>query len=175
MTRVALTAVAAFLCFALAAPEEAAASHYDLSAIDIVDAPTAKRLAEQRVFTTEDLWKATATPKQISKLARLAGVRAKQLRELHDFCDLLRIGGVGPKLARVLTLCGVRNLALMAKEDPAALTRRIKSTNAQHSILGKLPDEDSVRTWIARAADLCAEAATAAKKAAGTKKATGAK
>jgi len=148
----------AFLAAAISAgvllAHEARASHYDLSAIDLVTPDVASRLAGAKILTTEDLWNATATARQVSKLSRAARIPAKALRELHDLCDLLRLDGVGPKLARVLTLSGVRNLKALARQDPAKLTEKIKLVNAQHEILGKLPDQDSVGTWIARAREL---------------------
>jgi predicted flap endonuclease-1-like 5' DNA nuclease len=135
-------------------PASAAASHYDLSSIDLVDTDVQARLAKQKIATTEDLWKATATPAQVSRLARSTRVPAAQLREWHDFCDLLRLSGVGPKVARVLSLSGVVRLEHVAAQEPAALTQTIKTTNAGASILGKLPDEDTVRTWIEQARQL---------------------
>jgi predicted flap endonuclease-1-like 5' DNA nuclease len=132
-------------------PAVAVASHYDLTSIDLVDTDVQARLAKLKVNTTEDLWKATATPAQVGRLASRVKVPAAKLREWHDFCDLLRLSGVGPKVARVLQLAGIRRLDQVATQEPAQLTQTIKTTNAQAAILGKLPDEDTVRTWIEQA------------------------
>ena len=138
----------------LAFPGAARASHYDLTSIDLVEPEMAAKLAQLKVQTTEDLWKATATPKLVGKLSGRLKVTAARLRDWHDFCDLLRIIGVGPKVVRVMQLCGVKRTEQLVGQDPTALTAKIKTTNAQASILGKLPDEDTVRSWIEQAKKL---------------------
>lgn len=148
MKRVILVAVVLLVPFCVEA------SHYDLGSIELVDAEIIKKLATINVLTTEDLYKATRTRSQITRLSRKLQVPASTLREWHDFCDLLRISGIGPKVARVLTLSGVKTVRQLAAQKPETLTETIKSTNAQVGLLGKLPDEDTVRNWIEQARKL---------------------
>lgn len=127
------------------------AGHYDLSSVGWANDATLKRLARVGVETTQDLWDATRTPKAIARLARQSGVPASRLQEWHRFCDLLFIDGVGPKVARVLTEAGVRDRRDLARQDPEELVSRIRDVNERIPVLGKLPDTDSVRSWVDQA------------------------
>ncbi|NOZ00532.1 MAG: DUF4332 domain-containing protein [Deltaproteobacteria bacterium] len=140
------------LFFLLPAP--AFASHYDLASIDLVDATMVKRLAGLDIRTTEDLYNATRTGRRVARLASKIKVQRGEVREWRDFCDMLWIRGVGPKVVRVLKLTGVRRLTQMSKEDPARLLERIRKQNHIHGVLGKLPGKDTVEGWIEQARDL---------------------
>ena len=142
------------LVLALWVPIPVQASHYDLSGIDLVEDALIPKLAALGVQTTEDLWKQSDTPKGEKKLAKALGVTRFKVKDLHDFCDVLRVQGVGPKVVRVLRFSGVTTLKDLAKKDPAKLTEAMKTANVQYDILGKLPDEATVKTWIDQAVAL---------------------
>jgi len=80
-----------------------------------------------------------------------SGLAQVRLRDLHDLCDLLWVDGIGPKVARVLTTAGVKNLAALARQEAVTLADLIKETNRKVEILGKLPDPDTTRSWIEQA------------------------
>ncbi len=136
------------------AASSAFASHYDLGSIDLVRPDQVEALARLDIATTEDLWAATRTPRQVARLARALKVPRKVVRDWGDFCDLLRIEGVGPKVVRVLRLAGIRRLRDLSRQDPERLTARIAEVNREHEILGKLPDTETVRHWVEAAAGL---------------------
>lgn len=146
--RLVVLSVLAFL------PGVARASDYGLSDIDLVDAATAGRLAALKIHTTLDLYQATKTPKGAAGVARKMKVPAGKVQEWRDFCDLLRIDGVGPKVARVLALSGVQRLSQLALAQPGPLADKIKEVNLKAEILGKLPGEEIVRSWIEQARKL---------------------
>ncbi len=135
-------------------PVFALASPYDLSSIDLVEPAQAEALARLGIVTTQDLWKATRTPGQVRRLARALKVSARTIRDWGDFCEVLQIEGVGPKVVRVLRLAGVRRLRDLASKDPERLATRIREVNQEHEILGKLPDVETVRAWVEAAARL---------------------
>jgi len=132
----------------LAAARSAHASHYDLSSIDLVAPAAVEVLSRLGIQTTEDLWKATRSARDVSKLARKLKVPRATVQEWAEVCDLLRLDGVGPKMARVFRLAGVRRLRDLAREDPERLTARIAEVNRREEILGKLPDVNAVRGWV---------------------------
>ena len=124
------------------------AGHYELTSIEWADPDTLSALASAGIETTEDLWKATRTPRDVARLARKTRVPVPRLQQWHRLCDLLFIDGVGPRVARVLTESGIRDRRTLSRQDPEALTRTIEQTNQRIGVLGKLPDVDSVRSWI---------------------------
>lgn len=142
---------AAFALAVLAFGGTARASHYDLSAIDLVGEPYLQRLQELGIETTEDLLKATSTRAKVSKLAKKLGVKVEVVQEWADFCDVLQVQGIGPKVVRVLRHLHIRRLRDLAGWDPKLLTKRIAEVNEKVEILGKLPDEATVAHWISEA------------------------
>jgi predicted flap endonuclease-1-like 5' DNA nuclease len=143
-------AAVAFVLLVIAAVP-ARAGHYDLSSIDIVDEATMAAFVPLKIATTQDLWEATRTPGKVATLARKVKLTPAALRDLHELCDLLWVDGIGPKVARVLTAAGVRNLAALARQEQVALADLIRDTNKKLEILGKLPDPDTTRSWIEQA------------------------
>ena len=154
----------ASVCFLLLVPAAASASHYDLSSIDLVDETMIGRMAALGIATTEDLWRAAAPGRQARSLARQLKVGAMQVREWRAFCDLLRLDGVGPKVARVLTAAGLTDLKAVSRQEPEVLMARIREVNQQVEILGKTPDTDTVRAWVAQANRAVQDDAAAARR-----------
>lgn len=145
--------LAAF-AFLAVLPLPATASHYDLSSIDLVDDAVLGRLDKLGIKTTEDLWNATRSSRRLVRLARRVKVPQIQMREWRDFCDMLYVRGVGPKVVRILRYAGVRRLKRLAREDPAGLAERIRKENRKHGVLGKLPGSEMVEDWVEQARDL---------------------
>lgn len=133
------------------APREVRAGHYELASIEWADEATLAALAREGIETTQDLWEATRTPKGVNRLATRTRLPVRRLQEWHRLCDLLFIDGVGPRVARVLTEAGVRTRRDLSRQDPTVLARAIEETNRRTGVLGKLPDVDSVRSWVEQA------------------------
>ena len=151
-------------------PAGALAGHYVIESTTIVDEATAARLDGMGIHTTKELWAKTASEKERRALARKLKVKASLVAEWHDFCDLLRIDGIGPRVAGVMTGAGIRNLKDLAGKVPADMVRRIKEQNFKKTLLGKLPGEENLADWIGQADRLVKEDVTKARKAAGTGK-----
>jgi nucleotidyltransferase/DNA polymerase involved in DNA repair len=130
------------------------AGHYDLGTVKFPFEMPVKRLQKLGIRTTLDLWKTTKTPKDRKHLAAKLGLTLKQVERFHDFCDLLRVKGVGTKVAWVMQAAGIQNAAALAKADPEALNRKIKTVNKRIRVLGKLPGIELVRWWVHYAASL---------------------
>ncbi len=148
----------------LLVPASSLASHYDIASSGIVDEQVAGRFATNGIKSTRELWARTATKTDRARLAKKVRVSAAELARLHDLCDLLRLDGVGPKVARVMTAAGVRNLAELVRQDPAALATRIAQVHDRVPELGKLPDAANIRSWIDQAAGILREDAASKKK-----------
>jgi predicted flap endonuclease-1-like 5' DNA nuclease len=154
----------ASVCFLILVPAVASASHYDLASIDLVDETTMTRMASLGIATTEDLWRAAAPGRQAKNLSRRLNVGSAQVRAWRAFTDLLRLDGVGPKVARVLTAGGLVDLKAIARQEPASLAARILEVNQEVEILGKTPDTDTVRAWIEQAQRYVKDDAAVAKR-----------
>jgi hypothetical protein len=139
----------------LSVSPEILGSHYELDSLDeYFPSESVEKLLLLNIRSTKDLLNATNTQKNIKKISRKTGIDEKKLKEWHDFCDLLQIDGVGPKVAKIMTLCEVKTLKDLEKSDPLELLKKIKKTNDEKQILGKLPAEDTVISWINHAKEI---------------------
>jgi len=130
------------------------AGHYPIDSIQFPFPLPVKQLQKNKVHTTLDLWKSTRTKKQQRSLAGRLHLSLTRVQRFHDFCDLLRVRGIGPKVATVMQAAGIKNAAALAKADPKALNERVKQTNKHLHVLGKLPGIEIVRWWVHYASSL---------------------
>ncbi len=130
------------------------AGQYPLNVVKFPFPVPVRRLQKARVRTTFDLWKATSTKKQRHELAKRFHMPLRRVKRLHQFCDLLRVRGIGPKVATVMQAAGIHDAAELAKADPVALNAKIKAVNKRLHVLGKLPGVELVRWWVHYASKL---------------------
>ncbi|HNZ02736.1 MAG TPA: DUF4332 domain-containing protein [Myxococcota bacterium] len=135
-------------------PVAALAGHYDVAVTGLVDETVAARLAGHGIRSTRELWDRTRTSKDRASLAAKMKVKPAEVQRWHDFCDLLRLDGVGPKVARIMTHAGVSNLSVLVSRQPDELAAAIVAVRDKVPELGKLPDRDNLQSWINQAAAL---------------------
>lgn len=140
----------AMLGVGLVAPT-AGASHYRLPVEGMVSADEARLFARHGVHTTEDLLRRTAGLATREALARETGVSLPRLTTLACQSDLLRVGGLGPSMVKLLQSGGVRHTRDLKNAAPAELLGRLRAANAIHNIAPVLPAEGVIEDWIAQA------------------------
>lgn len=139
----------------LLAAVPALASHYPIDAVPFIQDEHKTALAEKvKLDETETLLKAGLTGKARKSLARSTGIDLKVLTEYVYMCDLLRVRGIGPKMARLLTLAGIHSIEALRAEKAAELIPRIQAANKKHAVSEILPQEDTVKDWIHQARNL---------------------
>jgi predicted flap endonuclease-1-like 5' DNA nuclease len=65
--------------------------------------------------------------------------------------DLETLSGVGEKYRALLKAAGVRSVATLAGEEPAALLERLREANEREGLVKRLPRAGDVEAWIQRA------------------------
>jgi predicted flap endonuclease-1-like 5' DNA nuclease len=135
-------------------PRVGTASHYGLDQIDLVEPDILDKLSAMKILTTEDLFNRTDTAKKRAKLVKALKVPEEKVMFWAEFCDLLRIEGIGPKVARVLLHSGIHSTKDLARSDPKQLLEGIIKANKEIEVLGKIPDIDTVNHWISLARSL---------------------
>jgi predicted flap endonuclease-1-like 5' DNA nuclease len=138
------------LC-ALLVASEAMASHYPLEAAPFIPEKERKALTAQKIADTEELLKAGLTAKARETLARKTSIKLETLTGWIYLCDLLRLRGVGPKMAQVLTLAGVKSVAELKGQEAPALLDRMKTANDKHAVSEIIPQVETVKDWIDQA------------------------
>ncbi|MBM4388222.1 MAG: DUF4332 domain-containing protein, partial [Deltaproteobacteria bacterium] len=123
--------IAAFL----AMPLSAAASAYDLEFLDFIEAKDVASLRKEKIITSDELYNAMKAKDKGKKLSKKTGIPMQKLSEWAKFCDLLRIKGVGPKLAKLLGIVGVQTTKDLASQNPQELLKKISEANEKHELL----------------------------------------
>jgi len=132
----------------------ALASHYPLEAVPFVPDKEREALLKEKITDTQELLDATKTAQQRKQLSRKTGIGEEIVLEYAQMCDLLRVRGVGPKMAKLFRLSGVLTMDDLGKQVPDVLSAKIKETNATHMVSEILPDEGSLKDWIHQARTL---------------------
>ncbi len=135
-------------------PSTAQASHYPLDAVSFI--PTEHSAALQKAGWTEtkDLLNALLTPKARKTAAKTVQIDEDTLLRYAQLCDLLRIRGIGPKMAQVIHYAGFKTVAQLKKAKPAALAKAMKIANQKYRVSELLPQEETLVDWIAQAQKL---------------------
>lgn len=126
-------------------------SHYPLYEIDFIDKEMVEKLKTIGIETTKDLFDILKNKRKFNAVIKKIKIKKYRLKKWIEFCDLLRIKGIGPKVARVLTLAGVKNSRILSRQEPEKLLKKIIRVNKKFEILGKIPDIDTVKDWIEQA------------------------
>ncbi len=130
------------------------ASHYPLEAVPFIADSDKKLLKQQKILDTKQLLNSLLTSKVRKKMARKTGIDKEVLTGYVQLCDLLRIRGVGPKMAKLIMLAGVPGIKVLRKQQAAQLLAGMKEANKVHTISEILPQVETIQDWIGQAAEL---------------------
>ena len=108
----------------------------------------ATTLRKARVRTTEALLKRASTPADRQELAEATGLQEGDLLAWAHRSDLLRIKGIGPEYALMLTKAGVETLKELRRRNPSNLARLLGDVGAKMSSVRRVPTEEVVASWI---------------------------
>lgn len=113
------------------------------------------KLRELGITTVARLQDATVTEAQRSKLAERAGISPKLVQSWAQQADLMRVKGIGTRLASLIWSVGITGLANLAKADPAKLAERVSLANAfEPRFVANTPEVATITRWIEAAKSL---------------------
>jgi len=143
------------LSLLLATSGVARASNYALEEVPmLVPADDAARLRAAGVATTFALLEHGGDVHGRKALAASTHIPVHTLETWIRQCDLMRLRGVGPDVARLLTAVGVLTVADLQKADPEKTEQAILRTNEQQKLSENPPSKDHLAAWIAQAKNL---------------------
>jgi len=146
-----LVLVSAFL---IAAPL-ARASNYAVEDIpQTIPAADAAKLKTAGVPTTFALLEKGGTAAARKTLSKQTKIADKTLAEWVQLADLLRVKGIGPDVARLLTAAGVKTVEQLKTADPAKLNDEIAKANSKQKLSDNPPSLEHLTAWIAQAKTL---------------------
>jgi predicted flap endonuclease-1-like 5' DNA nuclease len=133
----------------------ARASNYALEEIpQAIPAADAAKLKSVGIATTFALLEKGSEAPARKALARQTRIAEKTLQSWIEMADLLRVKGIGPDVARLLSASGVKTVASLKGQDPAKLNDAITKTNSAQHLTENTPDQASLDAWIKQAQTL---------------------
>jgi len=112
----------------------------------------AEKLEAAGVASTDDLLERGARPRGRSSLADETGISGKLILEWVNHVDLMRIDGVGPQYADLLSLAGVDSPLELARRNAANLARTfVEIDAARPNEVKRVPSEETVSGWVQQA------------------------
>jgi len=126
-------------------------SHYPIEVVPFIDEAHKSSLAAQKLTETKDLLDALLTSDARRAVSKKTGIEVEKLEEYAHLCDLLRVRGLGPKMARLMMLSGIDGIEALRAEKPAELLPKLKGANDKHGISEILPQEETLNDWIHQA------------------------
>lgn len=149
MPRISLAPFVLAACVLVAQP--ISASHYFLEDAQYFSADEVEAFQRIDMRDTETVLRALITPEQRGAAVFVTGIDGQRIYEIAQICELLQVTGVGPRVAELLLLSGVRGVADLAARDAAALLAEVENVNSVHSIVATYPGLEHVEEWIAGA------------------------
>ena len=145
----------AFLLPLLVAGAGARASQYPLDqAAAIIPASDAQKLRRAGVRTTADFLTWGRTPEGRRLLAERSGHPIDKITSWVLLSDLMRVRGIGPDVARLLTAVGVKTIADLKKIDADSTAASIREVNSKRHLSTNPPGAESIRYWVEQAMSL---------------------
>jgi hypothetical protein len=130
-------------------PLPARASSYLLESIPtLVSRGEVYRLYRAGVHTTDELVWRGATPQARQDLGRRTGLPEARVLALAALSDLMRVRGVGPDAAAVISAAGCHNLVDLQQADPQTLAGAIRRVNDATHMTKNPPKADNLSAWI---------------------------
>jgi predicted flap endonuclease-1-like 5' DNA nuclease len=125
------------------------ASNYALEEIpQAIPSADAAKLKTAGIGTTFRLLERATTPKDRKSLAKETKIAEKTLEAWAQMCDLLRVRGIGPDVARLLAAAGVRTVAQLKVANAAALSDEIAKANSKQKLSENPPSVEHLQGWI---------------------------
>lgn len=151
LTRIAGLALAC----AVALPGLARASNYELDEIpQAIPSAEAAKLKAAGVPTTFALLEKGAAAKDRKALAKQTKISEKTLESWVKMADLMRVKGIGPEAAKILSAAGTGTVATLQKADAAKLSEEISKVNTKQKLSENPPNQENVQAWIEQAQTL---------------------
>jgi predicted RecB family nuclease len=114
----------------------------------------ASKLKKLGIRTTDALLEAAHTAKGRKDLSAKTGISEQQLLEWANFCDYMRIPGMGKAKTGLLRAAGVTTVRELALRNPSRLAESMKDVNIRRKLVHVLPSEKSVEQIIQKARKL---------------------
>ncbi len=127
---------------------------YKIDEIEGIGPAYAKKLAEAKIKTTDDLLSFCCDAKGRKTVSEKCGVGEPQLLKWANMADLMRVSGVGSEYAELLEAAGVDTIKELRNRNAENLAAKMEEVNAQKKLTRAVPSAKVVTGWVEQAAKL---------------------
>jgi predicted flap endonuclease-1-like 5' DNA nuclease len=139
----------------LSLPVLAHASNYALEEIpQAIPAPEAAKLKTAGITTTFALLEKAGEGPSRKSLAKQTKIAEKTLESWVQMADLMRVKGIGPDVARLLTAAGTKTVAALKSADATKLSDEVAKVNSKQKLSENPPGVENLQAWIKQAQTL---------------------
>jgi predicted flap endonuclease-1-like 5' DNA nuclease len=133
----------------------ALASNYGVDEIpEVIPKPEAVRLKAAGIGTTFALLEQGGDSKARKLLAQKTQIGVRTLEGWIQLADLMRVKGIGPDVARLLTAAGTKTIEQLKVADAAKLNDQIMKINTSQHLSQNPPSTEHLTAWISQAKTL---------------------
>ena len=135
----------------------ALASEYPLESVSFLTEQEVASLKKLSMKTTADAGARLAGPRSRQEIAKTSGIAVARLTEIASNFDLMRVRGIGAKMAQLINGSSIVDCVGLAAAVPEALLGKMRAMNNEKGIASKMPDVSTLGHWIKQAGDLPAQ------------------
>ena len=127
---------------------------YKIIDIEGIGPAYAEKLTKAGITTDAILLEKCSKPAGRKALAEETGISPKLILTWTNYCDLMRINGVGPQFSELLEAAGVDTVKEFRNRNAANLQAKLEEINAQKNLTNRVPSLKEVEKMIEQAKEL---------------------
>ncbi len=124
---------------------------YKVVEIEGIGETYAKKLNAIGIRTTENLLQKGGSKKGRESIAKQTGLPESLILTWVNHADLFRIKGIAAQFSELLEAAGVDSVRELANRNAESLHAKLKATNNEYMLSGRVPSLASVKAMIASA------------------------
>ncbi len=127
---------------------------YPIERVEGIAKVNGEKLRACGIKRTDQLLEKCASKKGRKEVAAEAGIEEKQILKWANFCDLMRIKGVGEEYSELLEAAGVDTVKELRNRKPENLHAAMIEANTKKKMVRQAPGLKQVEKWVAQAKEL---------------------
>ena len=124
---------------------------YKIEEIQGIGPSFAKKLAEAKIRSTDDLLDRCGSSKGRKSVATATGINEAQLLKWANMADLMRVSGIAGQYAELLEAAGVDTIKELGTRKAENLATKMREVNEQKNLANASPSGSVVQRWIDQA------------------------
>ncbi|MEM8627340.1 MAG: DUF4332 domain-containing protein [Pseudomonadota bacterium] len=127
---------------------------YNIEKVEGIAKITGDKLRGCGINRTDQLLERCASKKGRKEVAAASGIEEKLILKWTNFCDLMRVKGIGEQYSELLEAAGVDTVKELRNRKPENLHAAMLEANTKKKMVRQAPGLKQVQGWVAHAKEL---------------------